>query len=211
MRPSARKNWRSPTSTALISNAVKSRSNTWGAESLGSIRQSRCPPPRRQLRSNRRAAAGSQDRLSEEMRSISAISTWIRSVSWRGRSRIRIRSIPASSVRNPQRPIMTTLDITDMGSDVIVVTGGAGFIGSAMIRHLIGESAKIVNLDALTYAANPASLAEQSKRSEISLRAGRYRPPRTMNACSALSSNGDRPFCGRNPCRSLDRRPTGFR
>jgi dTDP-glucose 4,6-dehydratase len=56
---------------------------------------------------------------------------------------------------------MTSLDITDMGSDVIVVTGGAGFIGSAVIRHLIREGgASIVNVDALTYAANPANLAE---------------------------------------------------
>jgi dTDP-glucose 4,6-dehydratase len=56
---------------------------------------------------------------------------------------------------------MTSLDITDMGSDVIVVTGGAGFIGSAVIRHLIREGgASVVNVDALTYAANAASLAE---------------------------------------------------
>src|SRR5919197_3720315 len=48
-----------------------------------------------------------------------------------------------------------------MNNDVIVVTGGAGFIGSAVVRHLIRESgASVVNVDALTYAANPASLAE---------------------------------------------------
>jgi dTDP-glucose 4,6-dehydratase len=48
-----------------------------------------------------------------------------------------------------------------MSNDVIVVTGGAGFIGSAVIRHLIREGgADVVNVDALTYAANPASLAE---------------------------------------------------
>jgi dTDP-glucose 4,6-dehydratase len=41
----------------------------------------------------------------------------------------------------------------------ILVTGGAGFIGSAVIRRLIAAtSAKIVNLDKLTYAANLASL-----------------------------------------------------
>jgi dTDP-glucose 4,6-dehydratase len=41
----------------------------------------------------------------------------------------------------------------------IVVTGGAGFIGSAVCRHLIGETdAEVVNVDALTYAANLASL-----------------------------------------------------
>ena len=47
-----------------------------------------------------------------------------------------------------------------MRDEIILVTGGAGFIGSAVIRHLIGESeAKVVNVDALTYAANLANLA----------------------------------------------------
>ena len=42
----------------------------------------------------------------------------------------------------------------------ILVTGGAGFIGSAVCRHLIGETgAEVLNLDKLTYAANLASLA----------------------------------------------------
>lgn len=42
----------------------------------------------------------------------------------------------------------------------ILVTGGAGFIGSAMVRRLIGETEhSVVNVDALTYAANPEALA----------------------------------------------------
>jgi dTDP-glucose 4,6-dehydratase len=42
----------------------------------------------------------------------------------------------------------------------ILVTGGAGFIGSALVRHLIGETdAQVVNLDKLTYAACPEALA----------------------------------------------------
>jgi dTDP-glucose 4,6-dehydratase len=42
----------------------------------------------------------------------------------------------------------------------ILVTGGAGFIGSALCRHLIEASESIViNLDKLTYAANLDSLA----------------------------------------------------
>ena len=35
----------------------------------------------------------------------------------------------------------------------ILVTGGAGFIGSAVIREAIGRDIKIVNVDSLTYAA----------------------------------------------------------
>jgi dTDP-glucose 4,6-dehydratase len=43
----------------------------------------------------------------------------------------------------------------------ILVTGGAGFIGSAVCRHLVAAGAeRVVNLDALTYAGNLASLGE---------------------------------------------------
>ena len=42
----------------------------------------------------------------------------------------------------------------------ILVTGGAGFIGSALIRHLMQHSAhEVLNLDKLTYAGNLESLA----------------------------------------------------
>lgn len=41
----------------------------------------------------------------------------------------------------------------------IFVTGGAGFIGSAVIRHLLADTgAGVVNIDKLTYAANLDSL-----------------------------------------------------
>ena len=43
----------------------------------------------------------------------------------------------------------------------ILVTGGAGFIGSALIRHLILDTEhSVLNLDKLTYAGNLESLAE---------------------------------------------------
>lgn len=41
----------------------------------------------------------------------------------------------------------------------LIVTGGAGFIGSAVIRHLLSvETVEVVNVDKLTYAGNPDSL-----------------------------------------------------
>ena len=42
----------------------------------------------------------------------------------------------------------------------ILVTGGAGFIGSALVRHLIGRTDhEVLVVDKLTYAGNLASLA----------------------------------------------------
>ncbi len=40
----------------------------------------------------------------------------------------------------------------------ILVTGGAGFIGSAVCRHLVGAGHDVLNVDKLTYAGNLASL-----------------------------------------------------
>ncbi|WP_322529113.1 dTDP-glucose 4,6-dehydratase [Salinicola sp. LHM] len=46
----------------------------------------------------------------------------------------------------------------------ILVTGGAGFIGSAVIRHLIRDTAHaVVNVDKLTYAGNLASLSDATQ------------------------------------------------
>lgn len=43
----------------------------------------------------------------------------------------------------------------------IFVTGGAGFIGSSVVRHLLRDThARVVNLDKLTYAANLESLTD---------------------------------------------------
>ncbi|MGI9357248.1 MAG: NAD-dependent epimerase/dehydratase family protein, partial [Rhizobiaceae bacterium] len=41
----------------------------------------------------------------------------------------------------------------------ILVTGGAGFIGSAVCRYLVGDLGhSVVNVDKLTYASNLSSL-----------------------------------------------------
>ncbi|QIR84005.1 dTDP-glucose 4,6-dehydratase [Paracoccus sp. AK26] len=42
----------------------------------------------------------------------------------------------------------------------ILVTGGAGFIGSAVVRLAVSRGHEVVNVDALTYAANPANVAD---------------------------------------------------
>ena len=42
----------------------------------------------------------------------------------------------------------------------ILVTGGSGFIGSAVVRQLIVNTClEVANLDKLTYAGNPDSLS----------------------------------------------------
>mgnify|MGYP003144228934 CR=1 FL=1 len=51
----------------------------------------------------------------------------------------------------------------------IIVTGGAGFIGSAVVRHLIENTECVVaNLDKLTYAGNLESLADVKDSSRYS-------------------------------------------
>jgi len=50
----------------------------------------------------------------------------------------------------------------------VLVTGGAGFIGSALIRHVLGEPSfdgEVLNLDKLTYAANLQALDSVAKDS----------------------------------------------
>ncbi len=59
------------------------------------------------------------------------------------------------------------------GAATLLVTGGAGFIGSNFVRYVLKRRPgwKLVNLDALTYAGNPRSLEdlppEASRRHEL--------------------------------------------
>lgn len=49
----------------------------------------------------------------------------------------------------------------DQNPKTILVTGGAGFIGSAVVRQIIADTSwRVVNLDCLTYAGNLDSLKE---------------------------------------------------
>jgi dTDP-glucose 4,6-dehydratase len=49
--------------------------------------------------------------------------------------------------------------MTRFAGATVFVTGGAGFVGSAVIRHLLRDThARVVNIDKLTYAANLESL-----------------------------------------------------
>lgn len=41
----------------------------------------------------------------------------------------------------------------------VIVTGGAGFIGSAVVRMLVREGVEVLNVDKLTYAGNLSSVA----------------------------------------------------
>ena len=91
----------------------------------------------------------------------------------------------------------------------VIVTGGAGFIGSAVCRHLVAaRGASVVNIDKLTYASNLASLnaIAQSERYafhrlDICDREGvdaviaRERPDAIIH------------LAAETPCRPLDRRP----
>lgn len=51
----------------------------------------------------------------------------------------------------------------------IIITGGAGFIGTAVVRQYINDTEhEVINLDALTYAGNLESLAEVSANPKYS-------------------------------------------
>jgi dTDP-glucose 4,6-dehydratase len=47
----------------------------------------------------------------------------------------------------------------------ILVTGGCGFIGSAVVRQAVAAGHSVINIDALTYAANPDAVADVARSS----------------------------------------------
>jgi dTDP-glucose 4,6-dehydratase len=57
---------------------------------------------------------------------------------------------------------LLTFHLNELGSNVmkVMITGGAGFIGSAVCRHLVCDlGLAVVNVDKLTYASSPGSTA----------------------------------------------------
>ena len=57
----------------------------------------------------------------------------------------------------------------------ILVTGGAGFIGSALVRHLVAHTDhEVLVVDKLTYAGNLASLTSVARPRTLPLQPNRY-------------------------------------
>jgi dTDP-glucose 4,6-dehydratase len=54
--------------------------------------------------------------------------------------------------------------MTSPKQDTVLVTGGAGFIGSHLVERLVMSGWRVVNLDLLTYAGNPQNLVTVSGR-----------------------------------------------
>ncbi|MFI5257311.1 MAG: GDP-mannose 4,6-dehydratase, partial [Gemmatimonadales bacterium] len=46
-----------------------------------------------------------------------------------------------------------------MSAERLLVTGGAGFIGSAFVRRAVGDGCRVLNLDKLTYAGSLTTVA----------------------------------------------------
>jgi len=64
----------------------------------------------------------------------------------------------------------------------ILVTGGAGFIGSAVVRLALARGYEIINLDSLTYAGCQANLNSVDKDPNYTFIRGDIRSPKDINS-----------------------------
>ncbi|MEM9248552.1 MAG: dTDP-glucose 4,6-dehydratase [Pseudomonadota bacterium] len=100
----------------------------------------------------------------------------------------------------------------------LLVTGGAGFIGSAVVRRAVADGRRVLNVDALTYAADLRNVATVSdapgyafERADIRDRAAmarifeRYKPSAVLHL--AAESHVDRSIDG--PAAFIDTNITG--
>jgi dTDP-glucose 4,6-dehydratase len=67
----------------------------------------------------------------------------------------------------------------------LLVTGGAGFIGSAVVRRAIADGHQVVNLDALTYAACLDNVAEVAENPNYAFVHADIRDPAALKAVFA--------------------------
>jgi dTDP-glucose 4,6-dehydratase len=68
----------------------------------------------------------------------------------------------------------------------LLVTGGAGFIGSAVVRLAVARGHEVVNLDAMTYAANEANLASVARSNLYSFEKADIRDRAALDRIFAL-------------------------
>ena len=50
---------------------------------------------------------------------------------------------------------------------IFLVTGGAGFIGSNYVKHLLENGEKVIVLDSFTYAGNPDNLKDHINKENL--------------------------------------------